>query len=140
MTRRVLLLSLRPRFANAILAGTKTVELRRRPIKAPPGSTVVLYASAPTRAVVGVAKLHRSLVLDAEMAWEDHERELGLTRTEFDAYLDGRRAHLLVLMDVRRLLEPVQLGRLREGCDFRPPRSFRYVSETDPASVHALLT
>ena len=40
-TARTLLLSLRPRFADAILSGAKTVELRRRPINADPGTPII---------------------------------------------------------------------------------------------------
>ncbi|SFO06949.1 ASCH domain-containing protein [Amycolatopsis rubida] len=50
-------MSLRPRFAEAILDGTKTIELRRTRVSAPPGTKLVLYASAPTMAVVGIATL-----------------------------------------------------------------------------------
>ena len=53
--RRTLLLSLRPRFAQAILSGAKTVEVRRRPVNAPPQTPIILYASSPTMAIVGTA-------------------------------------------------------------------------------------
>jgi predicted transcriptional regulator len=56
---RTLLLSLRPRFADAILAGAKTVELRRRPINARPGTAILLYASRPMMAIVGTAASNR---------------------------------------------------------------------------------
>src|SRR5262249_3864527 len=84
-----LLLSLRPRFAQLILAGGKTVELRRRSVNAPPGTLVILYASSPTMAIVGTARLRDVQVLDIESAWNRHRRRLGLSRTEFDSYLDG---------------------------------------------------
>ena len=54
---RTLLLCLRPRFAEAILSGAKTVELRRRPINTQPGTPILLYASSPTMAIVGTARL-----------------------------------------------------------------------------------
>ena len=39
---RAMLLSVHPRFANAILAGSKTVEVRRQRVAAPPGTPVLI--------------------------------------------------------------------------------------------------
>ena len=54
---RALFISVKPRYANAILEGIKTVELRRTRPNLPDGSLVILYSSTPTRAVVGWAHL-----------------------------------------------------------------------------------
>ena len=50
---RVLLLSLKPRYADAILSGAKTIELRRtRPnIKVP--ALALIYSTSPVRSLVG---------------------------------------------------------------------------------------
>ena len=53
---RVTLLSVRPRFAEALLNGTKTAEIRRRRANIPDGSLCLLYASAPVRALVGAIR------------------------------------------------------------------------------------
>ena len=54
---RVLMLSVRPRFARALLAGTKTAEIRRRFPDVPVGTTVVLYSSSPERALLGTMRV-----------------------------------------------------------------------------------
>jgi predicted transcriptional regulator len=82
-----LLLSLRPRFAEAILSGAKTVELRRRPVKAVSGTVVVLYASAPTMAVVGTAVLVDVVALSPHTAWRRYRHTLALSWAEFTEYL-----------------------------------------------------
>ena len=46
-------LSLKPRFAEAILAGTKTVELRRTTPKIEVPTRALLYTSTPVRALLG---------------------------------------------------------------------------------------
>lgn len=134
-----LLLSLRPRFAQAILQGTKTVELRRRPVKAPPGTPVILYASTPIMAIVGTARLERAVVCEADAAWRRHGPLLGLAREEFDRYLDGGVACLLILEGAVALDAPLPLRRLQRR-NFRPPQSYRYVSPTDPLRVRSLVT
>ncbi|MBX6752064.1 MAG: ASCH domain-containing protein [Micromonosporaceae bacterium] len=135
-----MLISLRPRFAEAILCGSKTVELRRRPVNAAPGTTVVLYSTTPRKAIVGTARLCRVQVLVPSTAWRQHKSRLGLTRQEFDAYLDGAEyAYLLHLDSVNRLDRPLHLEGLRRHGDFRPPQSFRYVSPSDPRILHDLV-
>jgi hypothetical protein len=76
------LVSLRPRFANAILIDTKTVELRRRAITASPGTAVVLYASAPTMAVVGTATLIEVVALRPHTACRRYRHTLSLSWLE----------------------------------------------------------
>jgi predicted transcriptional regulator len=136
--RRILLLSVKPRFADAILARTKTVEVRRRAIRARAGTRVVLYASAPVKAVVGTAWLDRIAVRDAGGTWRQHAAALGLKRHELVAYLGGQQAHLLFLRGASRLEKPLSLTRLRRRAKFRPPQSFRYVSSNDPLRLRAL--
>ncbi|RZU16234.1 putative transcriptional regulator [Kribbella rubisoli] len=139
MSDRSLLLSLRPRFAEAILNGTKTVELRRRPIKAPHGTLVVLYASAPTMAVVGTARLVDVVALSPHTAWRRYRTTLSLSWSEFTTYLTGTdQAHLLRLDDVKELSRPHTLQALRRSAPFHPPQSFRYLHPTDPPQLHRL--
>lgn len=134
---RTLLLSLRPRFAHAILSGSKTVELRRRPINAAPGTTVILYASSPERAVVGTARLQEIRTSTPTDAWRHHRWSLGLNHDEFNAYLDGSSvAYLLLLHRARPLDQPLPLHHLREDGPFRPPQSFRYIGASDPTSLN----
>lgn len=139
-TPRTLLLSLRPRFANAILSGTKTVELRRRPINAQPDTPIILYASSPTMAIVGTARLREIQTLKPETAWRQHHLALGLERSEFDDYLQGaEHAYLLLLHRVCTLDQPLPLRELRQEGRFQPPQSFRYVADADPSPLRTLV-
>jgi predicted transcriptional regulator len=136
----VLLLSLRPRFASAILDGTKTAEVRRRPINAALGTPIILYASSPVRAVVGTARLARVRILSPEVAWQEHGAGLALSRVEFHDYLVGSpAAHILILKQVNVLNEPLYLTDLRENAPFNPPQSFRYITASDPVSLHDIV-
>jgi predicted transcriptional regulator len=90
-------------------------------------------------AVVGTARLGQVVVSEPNAAWQRHHPALGLERAEFDQYLDGRMACLLMLEDVASLASPLPLRGLREDGPFRPPQSYRYVSSADPAPVRALI-
>ncbi|GIH16044.1 ASCH domain-containing protein [Rugosimonospora africana] len=138
--QRTLLLSLRPRFADAILNGTKTIEIRRRPVNTASGTPIILYASSPMMAVVGTAQLAGVDVYTPETAWRKYRRTFGLTRAEYDAYLDGSDvAYLLGLHRVNSLNEPLPLRHLREEGPFRPPQSFRYIAASDPSRLKNLV-
>lgn len=134
-----LLLSVRPRFAEAILSGQKTVEVRRRRVAAREGSPVVLYASSPVMAVVGTAQLERSETLSLQDAWSSHGHAMGINRCEFDDYLAGTdTACLLFLAKALPLGAPLPLNDLRSSRAFHPPQSYRYVAESDPTAIRQL--
>lgn len=132
-----IVLALRPRFADAILDGTKTVELRRTRIAVPPGTRFLLYASSPVMAVVGITTLAEAETCTPARVWRRHRHNLGLSRAEYDAYLEGATlATALSLTDAVRLPSPHTLASLREQAGFRPPQSYRYLTGLDPVELH----
>ena len=140
--KSAVLLSIKPRFADAILSGNKTVEVRRRSLDACPGAAVVLYASTPTKAIVGTARLSHTVVMPPAEAWQYYGETTGITREEFDVYLSGvSAAVLLLLQNPQRLNKPISLEELRSDVDrFRPPQSYRYVAPGDPALLRELVS
>ncbi len=126
---RALVLSLRPRFANSILDGSKSVELRRQRLTTSPGTPVVLYASAPVMAVVGTARVAEVHVEEPDCVWQQFHTDLGLKREEFEQYIAGAaQASALRLTDIDRLCMPVSLTHLRQAQPFSPPQSYRYLT------------
>lgn len=126
---RAMLLSVHPRFATAILAGSKTVEVRRQRVAAPPGTTVVLYATAPTMALVGLARIAAVSVGSPREVWRAHRTQTGITRREFDEYMSGAtQASGLTLEEPQPFEEPVPLSALRAAGAFHPPQSYRYLT------------
>ncbi|GHE10633.1 ASCH domain-containing protein [Streptomyces alanosinicus] len=133
---RAMLLSVHPRFATAILAGSKTVEVRRQRVAAPPGTPVLLYATAPTMALVGAARIASVHVASPKEVWSAHRTQTGITRREYDAYMSGAtQASGLTLEDPVSFDEPVTLGALRAAGTFHPPQSYRYMKSTDLRQV-----
>lgn len=135
---RPLVLSLKPRFAEALLDGSKTVELRKTRVNAPPGTKLIFYASSPTMAVVGTATLAAVDTDTPNRIWQRYRRGLGLTRQEFLTYLAASgTATALSVTDPRRLATAPTLTTLRQQSGFRPPQSYRYLSEIDPPELHS---
>jgi predicted transcriptional regulator len=125
MPTRVLL-SVKPRFAEAILAGRKKFEFRRALFRRQDITTVVIYASSPTRKVVGEFTIDEVLSLALDMLWESTRHAGAIDREYFDQYFKGRSAgYALKVKRARRYRIPLCL---RKDFGIRhPPQSFRYL-------------
>jgi predicted transcriptional regulator len=134
---RTTLLSVRPRFAEALLAGTKTVEIRRRRAHIADGSLCLLYASSPVRALVGAVRVRRTDTDSPDALWSRWGDEAGLTRHEFDAYLDGSTLPCAIVVGAAaRLPYPIGLDELRRRQDeFVTPQSYRFLRAGELASL-----
>lgn len=126
---RALLLSVRPRFAESIITGTKSAEIRRQRPRVQRGTPVVIYATLPAAAVIGTARIAGISSGSPADLWARHREQVGVSREEFDSYLDGApTAYILILAEAKRLSMPLSLHDLRASADFQPPRSFQYLT------------
>lgn len=127
---RALFLSVRPRFANGILNGTKTTELRRTTPRLGHESLVVLYASSPISAVVGVFQLSDICTGAPTEIWRVLGPTTGVNILEFNKYFEeAGRGTALMVGRTWRVLEPTKLETLRTHWpSFHPPQGYRYVS------------
>lgn len=124
--RAGLLISIQSRYADAILSGTKTVELRRRPPRSHP-PVAVIYGSGVDRSVLGTASIEAIHTGTPAEIWEAFSAVAGVTRDEFDAYFaDSDDASALELAAPRRAAEALPLDELR-AMGLEPPQSWRYV-------------
>lgn len=127
-TERALFMSIRPQFVEAILAGTKTVELRRTRPNVEVGSLVIFYSSTPTRAIVGWASLAGMVEGTPCQLWDNHGARTAIAEDEYDTYFAGAEAaYGLELEDVVQAVKPVPLATIR-SLGIEPPQSWRYLS------------
>ncbi len=128
---RGVMLSIRPRYAEAIIRGDKTIELRRTRIHATAGTLVVLYSSSPTRSVLGTAVLDEIIEAQPAELWPRVKDEAGVTQVEFDRYFENAaRGYGLRLRDAVALATPTPLHSIRANAGLEPPQSFRYVTRS----------
>jgi predicted transcriptional regulator len=126
---RTLLLSVRPRFAESILAGTKAAEIRRQRPDVAPGTLVIIYATVPVAAIIGTARLTAISQGSPREVWSSHGEYAAITRQEFDEYLSGAsNAYALCLAAPQRLPVPLSLAEMRASTNFHPPQSYRYMN------------
>ncbi len=130
---RALLISIRPRFADLILNGDKTVELRRTKPSVKVGDSVLLYASSPICELIGTCIVLAVDVGTASDLWNLEGSRAGLTKPEFDSYFQGAvRAVGISLREARRVRRPRTLAELRVRLPgFTPPQSFSYLTRED---------
>lgn len=126
---RMVVLSLRPRFADAILAGVKTVELRRTVPKIVIATRALLYAASPVRALLGTCVITSVRSADLAAVWHEYGPRSELSFHEFQHYFKGvNKGTALTLSEPQALSRPIPLQDLRaKPRNFRPPQSFAYV-------------
>lgn len=119
------LLSIRPEFAKEIFDGNKDFEYRKVIFRRPEVSTVVVYASAPTRRVIGEFKVAGIHECSPEALWRLTSEASGISEDQYRAYFRGRaRAYAIEIGD--RLLYPKPKN-IEDEYGVRPPQSFMYV-------------
>jgi predicted transcriptional regulator len=130
-------LSIRPRFVERILAGEKTVELRRGRPRIEPGQPFLIYCTVPVKALTAVAWTSGVLAAPPVLLWQRVSSLAGVSREEFDAYFAGaKHAFGLQLASVSALREPLALSMLKKLIPgFHPPQSFRYFTADQIATL-----
>lgn len=137
-TGRAVLLSIKPKYADLILAGTKRVELRRSWPSNDIG-VMVLYSSAPVQRLVGVAYIDRVEECDFEQLWLVAEANGGgVTRDELKSYVYGKRKSFGIMIDRVDSAE-VQVDPRSMFNSFVPPQSFLYLDPSEFRRVMAAM-
>ena len=132
-TRRVALMSIRPEYAEALLDGTKKVELRKSRF-ASDISHILIYATSPVQRVLGWAKASHVEEGSPTRIWETHKEHAGIRRRAYRTYFQGhRRATAIHVADPQRLRDPLPLSEIEDG--LKPPQSWQYLSPAAAARV-----
>jgi len=121
------LISIRPPHVEAILAGRKTVEFRRRFRGGTAPCALWIYETRPAARVVACATVRHRDRDRPERIWENHGESGGIAKQLFDAYCDGcETVHALVLSLVTPLPHPLSINVLRDVVGKGvPPMNFR---------------
>ena len=126
---RMIVLSLTPRFAEAILSGTKTVELRRTAPRIVVPTRALLYATTPVRALLGTCIITSVMSASLSALWREYGSRSELSYSEFKRYFEGLDIGTALTLGHQQPLDrmvPLQDLRARPS-GFRPPQSFAYV-------------
>ncbi|TFH08030.1 MAG: ASCH domain-containing protein [Candidatus Atribacteria bacterium] len=130
MARRGLLISVKPKYAEMLLTGTKTVELRRIRPSISAGDWVLVYASSPRKALLGAFQVAEVNEANPETLWRKVGSQVGISYDDFCEYFRGTcRGTGIHVGRTIRFPEPTPLQQMREIVPgFNPPQSYTYAS------------
>lgn len=118
------LISVHPRFAASILAGSKQVEIRKRPLRVASGARLWIYCTRPVGRIVAVAEVESSKEGDPDEVWKEIANLAGMSKGEYMRYVNGAsRIVAIRLRDPRELDGALDLESIRRAVDgFHPPQ------------------
>lgn len=118
------MLSLTPQYANAVLSGQKTLELRRR-FTMQSVDTCAIYESRLRKAIVGVAEVGSVYHLRLSELWTLADGSAVLSYDDFCQYFNGLDFGFgIELMKPTKMHEPVAIREMYKRFRIRPPQSF----------------
>lgn len=117
------IISIHPAYANAILAGEKTIELRRRTPKLSSGMRLWIYATRPTAAVIGFVTVRQVARAHPRTIWQNHRDGTGVDHESFKAYFEGTQEAIAIILQAAKRVGPITVQQLRSVRDrFHPPQ------------------
>ena len=140
-TNHAFLISIRPRFADMIFGGSKTVELRRVCPKVCAGDLALVYVSSPAMELRGSFEVGKIITASPSALWKRIGSKSGVTRAEFFAYFRGKKhAHAIVIKRAWKLDTSICLTTLRQRKrGFRPPQNFHYLNRKGSSLLASLV-
>ena len=82
-------LSIKPQYASQILAGTKTIELRKSSMGLIAGDIVLVYSSAPEQQISFWFQIRVIETLPVDSMWKRYQDVLGIEFDDYEAYFTG---------------------------------------------------
>jgi predicted transcriptional regulator len=137
-TGSAILLSVKPKFADLIVDGSKLVELRRT-VPAQAVGTIAIYSSSPVQAIVALADVKETIEASPTKLWSiAKDNGGGLTRAELMDYFDSKKTGFaIMLQNVRVYGKPVKPTKVFKP--FSAPQSFRYLTPKELKKLEQLL-
>jgi predicted transcriptional regulator len=127
----MMLLSIHPRHVKAILAGTKTIELRRTRPVIDVGQPVAIYATMPLGALVATCRIASIEADSPTRLWTQVKDHANISKVEYDDYFaDTDTAVALYLDRVTPLVGEITLAHLRQQGQFHPPQTWHFLDHT----------
>ena len=135
-----LVLSIRSPHAESILAGKKTVELRRVKPRLSDGDWVLVYVPTPRKELIGAFEVEGVLEGAPALLWEAVNAGAAVPRETFDEYYAGAVvAYGILIRRAVRFAQTLPLSSLRTRLPgFRAPQSYRYLDRSEVREIGAL--
>ena len=126
-----ILLSIKPKWAELILQGKKTVELRKQWTKSDDVGKIYLYASAPVKKIVGWMELEFAVCESIAELKQDVEGRSQVSPEDFDAYYQGKEKGWALFVRKAAKIDPVPLDAVAK----RPPQNWMWPNEAQSSAL-----
>lgn len=118
------LLSIKPKYANAILAGIKLVEFRKIAFKQKI-ERVYIYSSAPEQKIIGYFTIENIVSDTPERLWRKFNRVGSITHEDFFEYYANKEVgYSIKIKSVNRFKKSIDPKQIFDN--FVPPQSYMY--------------
>ena len=131
---QILILSIKPKYADKILNGSKTIELRKSlPKKVGKGSPLLIYVTTPKKSIQAICEIDDIVDSTPNELWEIVKEKAGISKKEYNSYYStNKRASAIFLRNVEPFEIPISLSQIRSKFpNFSPPQTFKYISLMD---------
>ncbi len=121
-----MILSIKPKYANAIIDGSKLYEYRKVLPKNTDIDKVYIYASKPIMAIIGEFTIGSVISDTPQKVWELTCEHGGIIKKQFNGYFKGHSvAHAIKISEVVKLDKPIDPKQAIKG--FTAPQNYRYL-------------
>ncbi len=122
---RVALMSIHPVYAEAIFAGAKTVEFRKRRL-AEDIKTVIVYATSPVSRVLGTFDIGEIVEDSPRAIWDRYGKHGVIGEEDFFGYYEGKELAVAIIVDATNSFdEPLPLQEVEPNSS--APQSYAYL-------------
>ena len=134
---RNVLMSIKPKYANAIFNGSKRVEFRKSCF-AETVTRVYVYSSAPVKRIIGFFSVEKIDKDAPQKLWERFEKVGGIQQEDFMSYFSGlEEGYAIVVKDVELLENNLTVAEVF-GRNYTVPQNYRYIDNVE--ILHVLET
>ena len=126
-----ILVSIHPQYAERILEGEKTIELRRRfPDLDGFKGRLLIYSTTPVKSVIGYAEIEKVHYLPVEDLWAAFKDDAKIQETDFWNYFRGlTHGYGVQLKNPIKFSKPLSIDYLKKNYGMIAPQSYRYLNQ-----------
>ncbi len=123
-------MSIKPKFAQSIIDGSKLYEYRKCIPKHTDIDKVYIYVSKPFKAIIGEFSFTKVLCGTPQKIWSQTKDKGGISEEEFFNYFKGRdKAYAIKIGKVIKYFVSVNPNRIIKG--FKAPQNFIYIDDNE---------
>ena len=119
------ILSIKPKYAEKILDGKKTYELRKTIFRNPDVKKVIIYASSPISKIIGEFEIDYILHKEIDDLWKKTKDFNCVEKSFFDEYFTNKEKGYAI--KIKKTKKYRQHFCIKEKFGIKAPQSFSYV-------------